>query len=64
MGGQQLATKEDFDRETKLEAFRIREKLNQVNANTFLPLVLFNREETVRLLRESKGDLEKLRKMI
>jgi len=61
---QKLKHKDEFDRELRLEALRIRRNLNEVNSNTFVPLVLFNRDEVVRILRDSKDDLTRLRKMI
>ncbi|RLG45321.1 MAG: hypothetical protein DRN81_02020 [Thermoproteota archaeon] len=61
---QKLMQKREFPDELKVELFQLREKLNEINANTFVPLVLFNRDETVRLIRESKKDLERLVKMV
>jgi len=54
----------DFPKTLKIRLLKLDEKTGEVNSNTFIPLVLFNRKETVRLINEVKDDTEKLLKVL
>jgi hypothetical protein len=60
----QIETLKDFPREVKILGLQLQKKSNDINANTFIPLVLFNRKETVKTIHDSKDDIEKLQKVI
>lgn len=63
---QQLMTEtvHDFPKSLKITLVKLDHKTGEINANTFVPLVLFNRDRTVKLIKEVNDDTEKLLKVL
>lgn len=59
-----LREEQDFSREAKIQAVKLMELSGEIQGNLFIPLVLFNREETIELLKKARDETEKLREMI
>ncbi len=59
-----ILKEDDFPRDIKILALQIHDKSGEISGNTFIPVVLFNRDETIKLIREWKNDLEKMSEVI
>lgn len=53
-----------FPRDIKLLALQMQDTTSDINANTFIPLVLFNREEVIKDIETFKRQLEKMVEII
>lgn len=61
---EQILKEDDFPRDVKVLALQINDTTGSINANTFVPLVLFNREEVLQDIDKFKRQLEKMGEII
>lgn len=59
-----LEEKKDFSREIKLKALKLKEESDETATNLFVPLVLFNRKETLELLKKVRDRTDELRGLL
>lgn len=56
--------KKDFPENIKQMALDLDKKSGDIGSNLYVPLVLFNRKDTINLIRSFKNDVEKLEKVL
>lgn len=60
----QVLADNDFPRDVKILGLQINDTTGNLTANTFIPLVLFNREEVLADIGKFKRQLEEMREIV